>query len=214
MMVFKLLRKKLNSCLGNYSYKQMTVRFLLTTLNWPLILISLSYHENRHATHLFGSDGFENLDFVLNKAAEISTRVFSFFFFFLWSVQVRVSYTASRFIFSADSGIDETRRLAAFFGTRCLNLLYLLGSEFSRHPRGLRIRVWVFETPRGSDFFRVWGLSFRDTPCILDQFNFPVIACIYESTLYVFYVFYCNCNRYRKLVDILKMSHLSFERFS
>ena len=48
-------------------------------------------------------------------------------------MQVRVSYTASRFIFSADSGIDETRRLAAFFGTRCLNLLYLLGSEFSRH---------------------------------------------------------------------------------
>ena len=136
------------------------------------------------------------------------------FFLFLWSVQVRVSYTASRFIFSADSGIDETRRLAAFFGTRSLNLLYLLGSEFSRHPRGLRIRVWVFETPRGSDFFRVWGLSFRDTPCILDQFNFPVIASIYESTQYVLYVFYCNCNRYRKLVDILKMSHLSFERCS
>ena len=77
---FKLLRKKLNSCLGNYSYEQMTVRFLFTILNWPLILISFSYHENRHATHLFGSNGFENLDFVLNKAAEISTRMFSFFF--------------------------------------------------------------------------------------------------------------------------------------
>ena len=38
-----------------------------------------------HATHVFGLDGFENLDFVLNKAAEISTRVFSFFFFFVIS---------------------------------------------------------------------------------------------------------------------------------
>ena len=26
----------------------------------PLILISLSHHENRHATHLFDSDGFGN----------------------------------------------------------------------------------------------------------------------------------------------------------
>ena len=60
MMAFKLLRKKLNSCLGNYSYEEMTVRFFYTILNWPLILISWSYHENRkqatclrnsHATH-------------------------------------------------------------------------------------------------------------------------------------------------------------------
>ena len=56
--------------------------------------------RNRHATHLFGSDGFENLDFVLNKAAEISIRVFCL-----------VS-------------------LAAFFGTLCLNLLYLPGLSF------------------------------------------------------------------------------------
>ena len=28
------------------------------------------------------------------------------------------------------------------------------------------------------------------------------------------YVLYFNCNRYRKRADILKMSHLSFERFS
>ena len=47
MMAFKLLRKQLNSCLGNYSYEQMTVRFLFTMLNWLLILISLSYHKNR-----------------------------------------------------------------------------------------------------------------------------------------------------------------------
>ena len=56
-----------------------------------LVLISLSYHENRkqptsfrnhHVTHLFGSDGFEYLDYVLNKAAEISIRVLSFFVIF------------------------------------------------------------------------------------------------------------------------------------
>ena len=59
--------------------------------------------RNRHATHLFGSDGFENLDYVLNKAAEISIRVFSFFSFFcgqcrfrtpravLFSLQIQVS---------------------------------------------------------------------------------------------------------------------------
>ena len=51
------------------------------------------------------TDGFESLDYVVNKAAEISIRMFSFFSSFLWSVQV--SYPASRFIFSADSGIDE-----------------------------------------------------------------------------------------------------------
>ena len=200
MMVFKLLRKKLNSCLGNYSYKQMTVRFLLTTLNWPPILISLSYHDNRHATHLFGSDGFENLDFVLNKAAEISTRVFSFFFLC---------------VISAGAGFlhrEPFYFLCRFRYRRKKTACSILWHSLSKFA--LSFRVWVFETPRGSDFFRVWGMSFRDTPCILDQFNFPVIACIYESTLYVFYVFYCNCNRYRKLVDILKMSHLSFERFS
>ena len=27
-----------------------------------------------------------------------------------------------------------------------------LGSEFSRHPEGLSFKVWVFETPRGSEF--------------------------------------------------------------
>ena len=93
MMAFKLLRKKLNSCLGNNSYEQMTVRFLFTILNWPLILISWSYHENSkqatslrnsHATHLFGSDGFESLDYVVNKAAEISINLeclVSFLFF-------------------------------------------------------------------------------------------------------------------------------------
>ena len=43
-----------------------------------------------------------NLVYVLNKVAEISIRVLSLF---LWSVQV--SSTASRFIFSAESGIDE-----------------------------------------------------------------------------------------------------------
>ena len=45
--------------------------------------------------------------YLNNKAAEISTRVLSLFFFgvCVWSVQV--SYTESRFIFSADSGIDE-----------------------------------------------------------------------------------------------------------
>ena len=145
-------------------------------INWPLILISLSHHENRkqptslrnrHATHIFGSDGFENLHFVLNKAAEISI------FFFLWLLQV--SYTASRFISSADSGINETRRLAAFFGTCCLNLLYLSGLSF-RDTQGVWVfRVWVFETPRGSEFlgsevwvFEVWVW---DTLCILDQFN-------------------------------------------
>ena len=73
---------------------------------------------NRHATyihnlclntiilylvgHLFGSDGFEDLDYVLNKAAEISIRVLSFFF-----VISAGFFHCEPFIFSAESGIDE-----------------------------------------------------------------------------------------------------------
>ena len=55
--------------------------------------------RNRHATHPFGSDGFENLDFVLNKAAEISIRVFSFFLFFFFCDQCRF-LTARAILFS------------------------------------------------------------------------------------------------------------------
>ena len=36
--------------------------------------------RNRHATHLFGSDGFRNLVCVFSKAAEISISELSFFF--------------------------------------------------------------------------------------------------------------------------------------
>ena len=49
MMAFKLLRKKLNSSLGNYSYEQMTVRFLFTILrgsvpkNGPIDCASKNY---------------------------------------------------------------------------------------------------------------------------------------------------------------------------
>ena len=85
MMAFKLLRKKLNSCIGNYTYEQVTVRFLFTIFNWPLVLMSLSYHENRKQPKPSRNAslwlyGFENLDYVLNKAAEISIRVLCFFF--------------------------------------------------------------------------------------------------------------------------------------
>ena len=105
----------------------------------------LLYHENieqpislrnRHAMHIFGSDGFENLDYVLNKAAEISIRVLIFFFFcdqcrfltpraVLFSLQIQVSTN------SQQDGFRIVRHSLSKF------VLYL-GSEF--------------ETPRGSDF--------------------------------------------------------------
>ena len=51
------------------------------------------------------TDGFESLDYVVNKAAEISIRMFSFFSFFC--DQCRFLTPRAVFIFSADSGIDE-----------------------------------------------------------------------------------------------------------
>ena len=44
MMAFKLLGNNLNSCLGNYSYEQMTERFLFTIFNKLTADID---HENR-----------------------------------------------------------------------------------------------------------------------------------------------------------------------
>ena len=143
MMAFKLQRKKLNSCLGNYSYEQMTVRFLFTILNWRLILISLSYDENRkqpttfrnsHATHIFGSDGFENLDFVLNKAAEISIRVFSFFFFFVISAGF---LHCEPFYFLCRFSYRRNKTACSILWHSLSKLALSLGSEFSRHPEGL-----------------------------------------------------------------------------
>ena len=100
--------------------------------------MSLSNHEirkqptslrNRHATHLFGSDGFENLDFVLNKAAEISIRVLSFFFFFFFFFFCDycrfLTLRAVLFSLHIQVSTKQDGRLAAFFGTRCLNFLYL-----------------------------------------------------------------------------------------
>ena len=170
MMAFKLLRKKLNSCLGNNSYEQMTVRFLFTILNWPLILISWSYHENSkqatslrnsHATHLFGSNGFESLDYVVTKAAEISIRMFSFFsFFFVISAGFlprEPFYFLCRFRYRRT--VNKTA--CSILWHSLSKFVLSLGSGFSRHPEGLSFsglgfrdtqRVWVFETPRGSEF--------------------------------------------------------------
>ena len=142
MMAFKLLRNKLNSCFGNY--EQMTVRFLFTILNWPLILISLSYHENRkqptslrnrHATHLFGSDGFENLDFVLNEAAEISKRVFSFSFLFF--VISAVFLHREPFYFLCRFRYRRNKTACSILWHSLSKFALSLGSEFSRHPEGL-----------------------------------------------------------------------------
>ena len=148
MMAFKLLREKLNSCLGNYSYEQMTVRFLCTILNWPLILISWSDHENRkqgtsfrnsHATHLFGSDGFESLDYVINKAAEISIRLFSFFFFFFSFVisagflHREPFYCLCRFRYRRT--VNKTA--CSILWHSLSKFVLSLGSEFSTYPDGL-----------------------------------------------------------------------------
>ena len=73
MMAFKLLRKKLNSCLGNYSY---------------------------------------------DEAAEISIRVFSFFF--ILGYRRTVNKTACSILWHSLS-----------------KFVLSLGSEFSRHPEGL-----------------------------------------------------------------------------
>ena len=148
MMAFKLLRKKLNSCLGNYSYEEMTVRFFYTILNWPLILISWSYHENRkqatclrnsHATHLFGSDGFESLDYVINKAAEISIRVFSFFFFF-FSFMISAGFLQREpfyFHFRFRYRRTVNKKACSILWHSLSKFVLSLGSEFSRHPEGL-----------------------------------------------------------------------------
>ena len=61
-------------------------------------------------------------------------------------------------------------------------------SEFSTHLVGLKFRYtswdWVFEAPSGSEFFGVWGLSFRvlsfrDTPKMF-ELNFPEFTVPFE----------------------------------
>ena len=92
--------------------------------------------------------------------------------------------TASRFIFSADSRYDTMAQNYRVFLIRVWVFetprgSEFLGSEFSRHPEGLRfrdtqtvwvVRVWGFETPRGSEFlgsevwvFEVWVFETHPT---------------------------------------------------
>ena len=125
------------------------LHFLFTILNWPLILISLSYHENReqpaslrnrHATRLFGSDGFENLDFVLNKAAEISIRVFSFFFIFLFNFFFVISagfLHREPFYFLCRFRYRRNKTACCILWHSLSKFALSLRSEFSRHPEGL-----------------------------------------------------------------------------
>ena len=64
------------------------------------------YETVMQRTSLASESLWLNLVYVLHKAAEVSIRVLILiFFFFWWSEQV--STTVSRFIFCADSGIDE-----------------------------------------------------------------------------------------------------------
>ena len=120
----------------------------LAISNWPLIWISLSYHENRkqttslrnrHATHLFGSDGFENLDYLLNKAAEISIRVLSLFFFLCVCVISAGFLHREPFYFLCRFRYRRTvNKTACSILWHSLSKFVLsLGSEFSRHPRDL-----------------------------------------------------------------------------
>ena len=161
---------------------------------WCWCMMSLSYHESRKqpkpsrnihnlylntiklSGHLFGSDGFEDLDYVLNKAAEISIRVLSLFFFcdqcwfrppwaVLFSLQIQVS--TDRWT------VNKTACSILWYSLS--KFVLSLGSDFSRHQEGLSFRdtqrVWVF---------RVWGLSFRglsfrDTPFRGKQLKFTQI---------------------------------------
>ena len=94
-----------------------------------------------------GSDGFESLDYVVNKAAEISIRMFSFFsLFFVISAGFlprEPLYCLCRFRYRRT--VNKTA--CSILWHSLSKFVLSLGSGLSRHPEGLSFS----------------GLSFRDT---------------------------------------------------